>query len=322
MQVFLITPRGFCAGVKRAVDIVHGAILKYGNSKEIYVKHEIVHNKYVVEHFRKQGVKFVQTIEEVPKGAVIIFSAHGVAENVEIQAKDKDLHIIDATCPLVKKVHRMAQKHDNDGKQIILIGHKNHPEVEGTIGRISNNGLSQVVIIENESEVDNLVVKDPTKLAYITQTTLSIDDTAGIIFKLKAKFPDITFQDESDICYATQNRQDAVKNAINTIENLDLLLVIGSLKSSNSNRLKDIGAARGIRSFLINSVADLTPELLANSTKIAVTSGASAPEILVQEVVRYLLTNFNASLTELEGVEENIEFHVPKDVRISPSNLY
>lgn len=317
MQVFLINPRGFCAGVKRAVEIVDGAVEKYRN-KGIYVNHEIVHNKYVVDYFVQKGVKFGVDINQIPTDSVIIFSAHGVSEDIEKLALEKNLHIIDATCPLVKKIHRIAKKYDEESKQIILIGHKNHPEVIGTIGRVNSN----VIIIENEEDINKIETNNPQNLVYITQTTLSIDDTFKIITKLKEKFPEIKSQDNSDICYATQNRQNAVKDAIDNIGHLDLLLVIGSIRSSNSNRLRDIGVVNRIESYLIDSEDDLSVDLLKNKKRIAITAGASAPEILVKKILHYLVANFKASVLEVDGVMENIEFHAPKDVRIGISDLY
>ncbi|QED23333.1 4-hydroxy-3-methylbut-2-enyl diphosphate reductase [Candidatus Deianiraea vastatrix] len=312
MNVFLISPRGFCAGVKRAVGIVEGAIEKYKTN--IFVKHEIVHNEYVVNYFTKKGVKFVKSINEIPENSVVIFSAHGVSKDVEEQAKQKNLTIIDATCPLVKKVHRVAMKHEESGKTIILIGHKGHPEVIGTIGRVD----SKVFIVENENDVDNLDFYSDN-LAYITQTTLSVDQTINIIAKLKAKFPNIIAQDESDICYATQNRQDALKKIIHSA---DILLVLGSQKSSNSRRLQDLGTCAKIPSYLINSHEEIDPNWLKDKKNVAVTSGASSPEILIQNLIKYLVDNYNASIKEVNGTMENIEFHIPKEVRIKESDLF
>jgi len=312
MQVFLISPRGFCAGVKRAVDIVEGAIEKY--KTEIYVKHEIVHNDYVVNYFKNKGVKFISNINDIPNNAIVIFSAHGISKEIENKAIEKNLIIIDATCPLVKKVHRAAQKHEENGKQIILIGHKGHPEVEGTMGRVNN----KMFLIENAEDINNLEIKDSENLAYITQTTLSIDETIGIIATLKKKFPNIISQDKSDICYATQNRQDVLKSIT---PNIDLLIVLGSSKSSNSTRLKDIGENYKIKSYLINSISELDTSWLKNARNIGITAGASSPEILVQEIIKYLVDNYNASVKEYFGTIEDVEFHVPRDLRLKKSDL-
>ncbi len=314
MQVFLISPRGFCAGVTRAINIVEGAIEKYGNEKTIFVKHEIVHNDYVVNYFKNKNVKFIEDVSEIKEDGILIFSAHGVSKKIESDAKERNIQTIDATCPLVKKVHRIAQKHESENKKIILIGHEGHPEVEGTMGRVD----CEVFLVQNESDIDKLSINKNENVAYITQTTLSIDDTIGIIAKLKEKFPNISSQDNSDICYATQNRQDAVKSIV---KNLDLLITLGSKASSNSNRLKDIGLANGIDSYLINDKSELLDAWFDKKKSVGITSGASSPNILLNEIVDYIKTKFNAEILEHKILDETIEFHVPKDIRLKISDL-
>lgn len=305
MEVFLAQPRGFCAGVTRAIEIVERALDIY--KAPIYVRHEIVHNKFVVEKLKKKGVIFVDEIDEVPEGCLTIFSAHGVSEKVEDEAKAKGLPVIDATCPLVTKVHKEAQRSEAEDRDIILIGHSGHPEVEGTSGRVKR----KVFLVESAADVESLEVCNPEKLAYVTQTTLSVDDTKEIIAALKKKFPRIKGPELRDICYATQNRQNAVKKIAPIV---DLLLVIGSKNSSNSNRLRDLGQEMGTTSYLINDASDINSDWFLNINKVGITAGASAPEELTNQVINYLKINYNASVSTLDGIEENINFKLPKEV--------
>lgn len=307
MKIILAQPRGFCAGVDRAIEIVERALEKYG--APVYVRHEIVHNKYVVDDLKSKGAIFVKEVDEVPEGAVTIFSAHGVSDEVEENAKNRNLPVLDATCPLVTKVHNQAKRNEKEGREIILIGHAGHPEVVGTSGRVK----SGVILVQDENDVESLKVKDPDNLAYVTQTTLSVTETKGIIEKLKAKFPNIIGPDTKDICYATQNRQDAVTILA---EQVDLLLVVGAKNSSNSNRLRDLGEELGTKSYLIDSAESIKDEWFDNVELIGLTAGASAPEILVEQVIDYI-KEIKAS-TEVEimnGIEENINFRLPKELR-------
>lgn len=306
INVFLANPRGFCAGVERAISIVEMALKKYGSP--IYIKHEIVHNKYVVDSLKKKGAIFVDSIDDVPLGGYVIYSAHGVSRKVEDSSRARDLKVFDATCPLVKKIHNQIVKLDQEQKQIILIGHSGHPEVEGTSGRIN----AEVLLVENKEDALNLQVKDPDNLSYTTQTTLSVDDTKEIVDILKSRFPNIIEPKSDNICYATQNRQDSVKKLVKKI---DLLLVIGSINSSNSNRLKDIGVNNNIESYLISTKDDIRGSWLKNKKNIAITAGASAPEILVREVIAFLETNYNIQIHNESGVTENIMFNLPKELR-------
>jgi len=305
LKVILAKPRGFCAGVERAIEIVERAIKKYG--APVYVRHEIVHNKYVVEDLKSKGAIFVSEIDDIPKGAITVFSAHGVSEKVEDDAKLRELPVIDATCPLVKKVHKEAQRHEEKGMEIILIGHKGHPEVEGTSGRVK----SEVTLVQTVADVATLEVKDPSKLSYVTQTTLSVDDTRSIISALKARFPEIQGPDIRDICYATQNRQDAVRILA---KDVDTLLVIGAKNSSNSNRLRDLGEEIGITSYLINGAEDIHPQWIANSKIVGITAGASAPEILLEKVIDRLAEHARLEITTMEGVNENVKFKIPAEL--------
>ncbi|MEQ1895424.1 MAG: 4-hydroxy-3-methylbut-2-enyl diphosphate reductase, partial [Planctomycetota bacterium] len=279
MQVFLASPRGFCAGVDRAIEIVERALTLYG--PPVYVLHEIVHNRHVLEDFRGRGVRFVESMDEIPPGSVTIFSAHGVAEEIEARGKERGLRVIDATCPLVTKVHLQAQRYEKERREIVLVGHPGHPEVEGTQGRIAG----PVHVLSTVEEVERLVVANPEHLAYVTQTTLSVDDTRDVIEALKRRFPSIKGPELADICYATQNRQNAVKELTDRIE---LLLVVGSPNSSNSNRLRELGTRRGVASYLIDSEADLDPAWFRPGMEIGLTAGASAPEALVQRVLARL----------------------------------
>jgi len=303
MQVILAKPRGFCAGVERAIQIVEQALEKFG--APIYVRHEIVHNKYVVDNLRNKGVIFVDEISQIPTGSTTIFSAHGVSQKVEEDAKERGLYSIDATCPLVTKVHKEAQRSEDDGRQIILIGHNGHPEVEGTSGRVKN----EVILVESLSDVENITVANENKLAYVTQTTLSVDDTKLIISALKRRFPSIIGPDLKDICYATQNRQNAVRKLA---QMADLILVIGASNSSNSNRLRDLAKEIGTTSYLISSPEEIEPDWLKNVNTIGITAGASAPEILIDNSIDYLKSLYNdIKVSTMDGIEENVKFKLP-----------
>lgn len=309
MNIILAKPRGFCAGVTRAIDTVERAIEKFG--PPIYVRHEIVHNKYVVESLRKKGAIFVDEVSEIPKDSIAIFSAHGVSDKVENDAKNIGLEVIDATCPLVSKVHREAKKYESEGYEIILIGHKGHPEVEGTSGRVKKD----VILVTNEEDAKNIQVKNPQKLAYVTQTTLSVDDTMKIVKILEERFPDLQRGlATKDICYATQNRQDAVRKLAKEI---DILLVIGAQNSSNSNRLRDLGEECGVESYLINGSDDIQDKWLKKIRNIGLTAGASAPENLVQEVIEKIknLSPEDCQVKDMDGIEENVYFALPRKIR-------
>lgn len=301
-EIFLANPRGFCAGVDRAIAIVEKALLKYG--APVYVRHEIVHNKFVVNLLEKKGAIFVEEVSEIPEGAVTIFSAHGVAKQVESDAEMKSLDVIDATCPLVKKVHNQVTRNEALGDQIVLIGHSGHPEVEGTSGR-SEKG---VVLVERAEDVASLSI-DSEQLSYVTQTTLSVDDTQSIIAELKGKFPTIKEPKSQDICYATQNRQDAVKALVS--KGIDLLYVIGAPNSSNSNRLRDIGENNKVVSYLIQRSSEIKVDDLRGAQKIGVTAGASAPEVLVKEVIDFIKSEFPVEVNTVTVKEENIAFNIP-----------
>ncbi|MEQ1705156.1 MAG: 4-hydroxy-3-methylbut-2-enyl diphosphate reductase [Rickettsiales bacterium] len=305
LKIILAEPRGFCAGVDRAIEIVERALNLYG--APVYVRHEIVHNRWVVDDLRKKGVIFVQEVDEIPDGAITVFSAHGISEKVENSAKLRDLPIIDATCPLVTKVHKEAQRYEGDDKQIILIGHEGHPEVEGTSGRVLNG----VLLVQNVGDVAKLNVKNPDKLAYVTQTTLSVDDTKDIISALKQRFPNITGPELRDICYATQNRQNAVRDLAKQV---DILLVIGSANSSNSNRLRDLASEICTKAYLIDDAKDLNPGWFDNITSVGITAGASAPEHLVQNVVKAVSTLRQTVIETLSGISENTRFKLPPEV--------
>jgi 4-hydroxy-3-methylbut-2-en-1-yl diphosphate reductase len=306
--IYLCEPRGFCAGVERAIQIVELALKKYG--APIYVRHEIVHNRWVVEDLRARGVVFVAGVDEIPDGAITIFSAHGISEKVENEARLRDLPVIDATCPLVTKVHVEAQRYEEMGLQVILIGHAGHPEVEGTMGRIHGDML----LVGTLEDVTVLTVKDPMKLAYVTQTTLSVDDTKAIIDELHTRFPEIIGPDTRDICYATQNRQNAVKSLKDKAE---LLLVVGSLNSSNSNRLRDLGEEMGMEAYLIDDATALNPAWLTGKRSVGVTAGASAPERLVQELIAAIQTAAHApdcQVIPLIYKQESTVFKLPKQL--------
>lgn len=305
MKVILAQPRGFCAGVVRAVEIVERALSKYG--APIYVRHEIVHNGYVVESLKAKGALFVENLSEVPRGARAIFSAHGVAKSVEEEAATLGLPVIDATCPLVAKVHDQGERYVGEGRSVVLIGHAGHPEVEGTMGRIPG----PVYLIQSEADVDRLDLPDDTPLAYVTQTTLSVDDTKSVIAALKRRFTDIVGPETKDICYATQNRQSAVR-ALGKL--VDVILVVGAKNSSNSNRLREIGAEAGVPSYLIADRSELDLNLVRDARTIGLTAGASAPEILVHEVIEALRQLGPLDVTLLPGVEEDVEFRLPSEL--------
>lgn len=311
MKVILANPRGFCAGVDRAIEIVEKALESFGSP--IYVRHEVVHNKYVVDELRAKGAIFVEDIEEIPEGSTAIYSAHGVAQQVRVDAKKRNLKIFDATCPLVTKVHIEVSRHSDEGQEVILIGHAGHPEVEGTLGQYDNTEAG-IYLVGRVEEVADLDVKHPHNLFYVTQTTLSIDDTQSIVRALKTKFPNIQGPKKDDICYATQNRQNAVNDLV---EHCDLVLVVGSANSSNSNRLREIAEKRNIDAYLIDGAQWLKPEWLVNKKSIGVTAGASAPEILVQQVIQKLAELGYKLAEESIGIEENIVFNIPQELRTS-----
>jgi 4-hydroxy-3-methylbut-2-enyl diphosphate reductase len=302
IRVVLAQPRGFCAGVERAIEIVERAIEKYG--PPIYVRHEIVHNRHVVERLRAKGARFVDEIDEIPPGAVTIFSAHGVASAIETRAGERGLPVLDATCPLVSKVHIEGQRYANQGREIILIGHAGHPEIEGTMGRITG----KVHLISRPEEVAALKVSDPKKLAFITQTTLSVDDTRAVIEALKGRFPTIVGPDTKDICYATQNRQRATLELAKIV---DVVLVVGAPNSSNSNRLREIAAEFGVPSYLIEDASALDPRWLVGVSSVGITAGASAPDELVDELVERLGQMDEIEIERLSGVTENVRFRMP-----------
>ena len=307
-QVLLANPRGFCAGVDRAIDIVEQALKKHG--APIYIRHEVVHNRYVVEDLKSKGAIFVERLREVPEGSIVIFSAHGVAKTVWEKADDLNLTVYDATCPLVTKVHKEVIRKQNQNTQVVLIGHSGHPEVKGTLGQ-SIKG-KEVLLVEDEKDIAKIDLKDGQKISYTTQTTLSVDDTQQIVTELKKHFPDIDSPKKDDICYATQNRQDAVKQIINQAE---VLIVLGSKNSSNSNRLKEIAEKNHVDAYLIDHYSELKDEWLENKETIGVTAGASAPEILVQEVIEYLKSLGISKVTEVTGAKEDVYFPPPKELR-------
>lgn len=309
MQIILANPRGFCAGVDRAIEIVKRALEILG--APIYVRHEVVHNRTVVEDLRVKGAVFVDEIADVPNNATVIFSAHGVSQQVREEARQRNLRVFDATCPLVTKVHMEVARYSRLGHECILIGHAGHPEVEGTLGQYDNpNG--GIYLIENEADVAGLQINNSQQLAYVTQTTLSVDDTLKIIAALKQRFPNIQGPKKDDICYATQNRQDAVKDLA---EKCEVVLVVGSANSSNSNRLKELAERLGCAAYLIDSAADIQAEWVQNKNTVGVTAGASAPEVLVQQVVMRLQELGGTTARELSGREENITFALPRELR-------
>lgn len=306
MQVYLANPRGFCAGVDRAIEIVERSLELFG--APIYVRHEVVHNRFVVEDLRAKGAVFVDDLDQVPSGATVIFSAHGVSRNVREEAAHRNLRVFDATCPLVTKVHMEVARHRNNGTECILIGHAGHPEVEGTMGQAEGG----IYLVESVEDVESLQVTDINNLAYVTQTTLSMDDTARIVTALRRRFSHIKGPKKDDICYATQNRQDAVKTLAKTVE---VMLVVGSSNSSNSNRLREVAEGQGVRAYMIDGPEDIRREWLNGVTKLGLTAGASAPELLVQRIVARL-QEWGASLVEESpGQTENVSFPVPRELR-------
>jgi 4-hydroxy-3-methylbut-2-enyl diphosphate reductase len=305
MQVVLAQPRGFCAGVVRAISIVERALEKY--EAPVYVRHEIVHNKHVVEDLKAKGARFVDEIDEIPTGAVTIFSAHGVAKSVENSAEIRKLPVIDATCPLVTKVHLQGKRYLSQGRTVILVGHAGHPEVEGTMGQIPG----PVYLVQTEEDVKALPLGLDTPVAYVTQTTLSIDDTRGIIEAIKRRFNDVVGPETNDICYATQNRQMAVRELTKMA---DVILVVGAKNSSNSNRLREIGEEAGVPSYLLADGSELQPEWVKGAQVIGLTAGASAPEAMVQDVIASLRALGPVEVTNLPGVEENVEFRLPVEL--------
>jgi 4-hydroxy-3-methylbut-2-enyl diphosphate reductase len=307
MQAVLAEPRGFCAGVDRAIEIVERALEVYG--APVYVRHEIVHNKFVVEGLRAKGAIFVSEVDDTPDGALLIFSAHGVSRSVRERAKERGLRVIDATCPLVTKVHLELLRHYQRGDQVILIGHAGHPEVEGTMGQAPEGA---VLLVSTPEDVMTLPVEDENRLSFVTQTTLSVDDAADVVDALKARFPNIQGPKREDICYATSNRQAAVKELA---EACDMVLVIGSKNSSNSNRLREVAERRGTDSWLIDGPEDINPEWFKNHTRIGITAGASAPEILVQQVIDFLRQRGYDDVEVSKVIEENVTFSLPEELR-------
>jgi 4-hydroxy-3-methylbut-2-enyl diphosphate reductase len=305
MRVILAQPRGFCAGVERAIEIVERALKKFG--PPIYVRHEIVHNRHVVDDLRQRGAIFVDELDQVPDGAITIFSAHGVAKKVEQDAASRSLPVIDATCPLVAKVHNEGRRYARQDREIVLVGHAGHAEVEGTIGQVPGT----VYLVQTAADVASLEIRDPEKLAYITQTTLSVDDTRGIIAALKARFPSIVGPDVRDICYATQNRQQAVRELA---QKVDLILVVGSRNSSNSNRLREIGEELGRPAYLIDDASDIQTDWFRGIGSVGVTAGASAPESLVRDVLEGLRGIDEIEVSTLDGVAEDVRFRFPAEV--------
>jgi len=305
MRIILAQPRGFCAGVVRAIEIVERALQKYG--APVYVRHEIVHNKHVVNSLRAKGAVFVETLSEIPENAVTIFSAHGVARNVEEEAEQRKLPVLNATCPLVTKVHNQGKRYVGQGRQLILIGHAGHPEVEGTMGQIS----APVELVQTEADVAKLDIPADTPVAYVTQTTLSVDDTKDIIAALHKRFSNIIGPETRDICYATQNRQTSVRELC---EQVDVILVVGAKNSSNSNRLREIGSEAGIPSYLIADGSELQPEWVANAKAVGITAGASAPEVLVDDVIDALGRLGPVEVSTMSGHEETVEFRLPTEL--------
>lgn len=303
----LANPRGFCAGVDRAISIVERALETYG--APIYVRHEVVHNKFVVDGLREKGAIFIEELSDVPEDSILIYSAHGVSLAVQEEAISRGFKIFDATCPLVTKVHKQVQRLNEEEYQIIMIGHKGHPEVEGTMGQVREGGM---LLVETAADVAGLVVVDESKLAHVSQTTLSVDETLDIITALKERFPLIKSPKKEDICYATQNRQDAVKKLT---QSCDVVVVVGSPNSSNSNRLREVAALLGVDAYMVDNASYLQPEWFVGKNSIGITAGASAPEVLIQEVIAQVQAWGHDALTELDGVEENVIFVLPKELR-------
>ncbi|MGA1375024.1 MAG: 4-hydroxy-3-methylbut-2-enyl diphosphate reductase [Steroidobacteraceae bacterium] len=311
MKILLANPRGFCAGVDRAIDIVERAITLFG--APIYVRHEVVHNRHVVERLRTMGAVFVEELHDVPDGATVIFSAHGVSKAVEDEAKFRGLTVFDATCPLVTKVHMEVRRYAKEAREVILIGHDGHPEVEGTLGRFDTSFGGKIHLVESVEDAAALEVGNPVNLAFVTQTTLSVDDTAEIVETLRRRFPELASPRKEDICYATQNRQDAVKDLL---RESDVLVVVGSVASSNSNRLVELGHRAGIPAFLVDGAADLRREWFAGKQCVGLSAGASAPEVLVREVIDQLIGWGAEAPRELAGREESVVFGLPRELRV------
>jgi 4-hydroxy-3-methylbut-2-enyl diphosphate reductase len=311
MRLLLANPRGFCAGVDRAIDIVERALALFG--APIYVRHEVVHNRHVVERLRSLGAIFVEELTEVPDDATVIFSAHGVSRAVQEEAARRQLNVFDATCPLVTKVHMEVTRYARDGREVVLIGHAGHPEVEGTMGQFDASLGGRISLVETPEDVAGLEVHDPTRLAFVSQTTLSVDDTARVVQALRARFPDLGGPRREDICYATQNRQDAVKKLL---EQCDVLVVVGSPASSNSNRLREIAQKRGVPGYLVDGPGDLKREWFDGKRVVGVTAGASAPEILVQTVIARLQEWGGGNVEEIQGRPEGVVFSLPKALRV------
>ncbi len=310
MRLLLANPRGFCAGVDRAIDIVERALALFG--APIYVRHEVVHNRHVVDRLRGLGAVFVEELDEIPDGATVIFSAHGVSRTVQEEATRRQLNVFDATCPLVTKVHMEVTRYARDGREVVLIGHAGHPEVEGTMGQFDASCGGRISLVETPEDVARLAVRDPSRLAFVSQTTLSVDDTARVVEALRARFPALSGPRREDICYATQNRQDAVKKLL---EQCDVLVVVGSPASSNSNRLREIAVKKGIPGYLVDGPGDLRREWFAGKQVVGVTAGASAPEILVQTVITRLQEWGAAAVEEIQGRPENVVFSLPRALR-------
>jgi 4-hydroxy-3-methylbut-2-enyl diphosphate reductase len=304
IHITLAEPRGFCAGVDRAITIVEKALEKYG--APIYVRHEVVHNEFVIENLKRKGAIFVEDMEDIPKGSHVIYSAHGVSKLVRKKASDFNLVPIDATCPLVTKVHKEVIQQNKKGHIIIMIGHEGHPEVDGTMGQVDDN--DKTFLVQNLGDIDRLRIKNTEKISYVTQTTLSIDETKEIIDKLKTKYPNISGPNKSDICYATQNRQDAIKSLI---KDKELIIVVGSSNSSNSSRLAELAKQEGVESVLVGNIESFDLSILLNKKKIGITAGASAPEILVKNLIKKIKSNYDVLIDEMNGIEENIIFKLP-----------
>ena len=304
IHITLAEPRGFCAGVDRAITIVEKTLEKYG--APIYVRHEVVHNEFVIENLKRKGAIFVEDMEDIPKGSHVIYSAHGVSKLVRKKASDFNLVPIDATCPLVTKVHKEVIQQNKKGHIIIMIGHEGHPEVDGTMGQVDDN--DKTFLVQNLGDIDRLRIKNTEKISYVTQTTLSIDETKEIINKLKTKYPNISGPNKSDICYATQNRQDAIKSLI---KDKELIIVVGSSNSSNSSRLAELAKQEGVESVLVGNIESFDLSILLNKKKIGITAGASAPEILVKNLIKKIKSNYDVLIDEMNGIEENIIFKLP-----------
>ena len=304
IHITLAEPRGFCAGVDRAITIVEKTLEKYG--APIYVRHEVVHNEFVIEDLKRKGAIFVEDMEDIPKGSHVIYSAHGVSKLVRKKASDFNLVPIDATCPLVTKVHKEVIQQNKKGHIIIMIGHEGHPEVDGTMGQVDDN--DKTFLVQNLGDIDRLRIKNTEKISYVTQTTLSIDETKEIIDKLKTKYPNISGPNKSDICYATQNRQDAIKSLI---KDKELIIVVGSSNSSNSSRLAELAKQEGVESVLVGNIENFDLSILLNKKKIGITAGASAPEILVKNLIKKIKSNYDVLIDEMNGIEENIIFKLP-----------